>query len=114
MSQFPNCPQCDSDLTYTDGNAYICPMCGHEWTQAEMEAAAEAARIRDINGNELQDGDSVIVVQDLKLSATQVIKQGTKVKSIRLLSNPVDGHDIACRLPELGQIYLKSEFVKKS
>lgn len=114
MSQLPNCPQCDSDLTYTDGTAFICPMCAYEWTQAEMDAAEEAAKVRDANGNELQSGDDVIVSQDLKLSANQVIKQGTKVKNIRLLDDLVDGHDIACRIPEIGSIYLKSEFIKKA
>lgn len=109
----PKCPQCEADYTYEDGNLLICPMCAHEWTQADMEAAAEAAIIRDSNGNPLQEGDTVTVIKDLKLSATSTIKQGTKAKNIHLIQDPVDGHDIEARLDGFGKVYLKSSVVKK-
>ena len=38
-------------------------MCGNEWTAADAQAAAEAGIIRDANGNELADGDTVVVVK---------------------------------------------------
>ena len=62
-------------------------------------------------GNLLADGDTVTVIKDLKLKGSStVIKVGTKVRGIRL----VDGdHDIDCKLPGIGQIGLKSQFVKK-
>ncbi|MDN6233132.1 MAG: PhnA domain-containing protein, partial [Staphylococcus simulans] len=44
--------------------------------------------------------------------ASSVIKQGTKVKGIRLV-DPEDGHDIDCKIPGVGQIGLKSIYVKK-
>ncbi|MGX7092472.1 zinc ribbon domain-containing protein YjdM [Hutsoniella sourekii] len=117
MSTLPACPNCHEDMTYTDGVLLICPMCGHEWSQEEEEAkakaAAEASLIRDANGNILEDGDSVTVIQDLKLSATQTIKQGTKVKNIRLVQDPIDGHDIDCKIDGFGKVMLKSSVVKK-
>lgn len=111
----PNCPKCDSDLTYEDGSLLVCPMCAHEWTQAETEAAEEALIIRDSVGNELQDGDAVTVVKDLKIKgSSSVIKVGTKVKSIRLLHDAPDDHDIDCKVEGFGPMKLKSSVVKKA
>jgi protein PhnA len=39
-----------------------------------------------------------------------VVKIGTKVKGIRLVEGD---HDIDCRIEGIGQMGLKSEFVKK-
>ena len=47
---------------------------------ADAQAAAEAGIIRDANGNELADGDTVVVVKDLKVKGAGVLKQGTRVK----------------------------------
>lgn len=30
MINLPNCPKCNSQYTYEDGNFFICPECGHE------------------------------------------------------------------------------------
>ena len=67
--------------------------------------------IRDANSNELNDGDTVTVIKDLKVKGSSlVVKVGTKVKNIRL----VDGdHDIDCKIDGVGAMKLKSEFVKK-
>ena len=113
MSKLPNCPQCDSEYTYEDGQLFVCPMCAHEWTQEDEVARAEAGIIRDANGNQLENGDSDTVIKDLKLNATTTIKQGTKAKNIRLIDEPVDGHDIACKIDGIGSLYLKSIYVKK-
>lgn len=113
MSKLPNCPQCDSEYTYEDGQLFVCPMCAHEWTQEDEVARAEAGIIRDANGNQLENGDSVTVIKDLKLNETTTIKQGTKAKNIRLIDEPVDGHDIACKIDGIGSLYLKSIYVKK-
>lgn len=109
----PNCPNCNSEYTYEDGSLFVCPMCNHEWTK-ESEAEAKAASlVKDANGNILNNGDNVSVIKDLKVKgASNVIKQGTKVKGIRLV-DPEDGHDIDCKIPGFGQMKLKSEFVKK-
>ena len=113
MSSLPNCPKCNSELTYEDGSLYICPECAHEWSQHAPSAAAEERRVvRDAFGNELHDGDSVTVIKDLKVKgSSSVVKVGTKVRNIKL----VDGdHDIDCRIDGIGQMELKSEFVKKA
>lgn len=113
MEQLPDCPNCGSDLTYTDGTLLICPMCAHEWTQAEMDAAEEAAVVRDVNGNELVNGDSVTVIQDIKLTGANRIKQGTKATKLSILDVPYNDHDIEVSIVGMGRLYLKSHLVKK-
>lgn len=112
MSTLPNCPACQSELTYEDGNMYVCPECAHEWSKdATASETTETKVIRDAVGNILQDGDTVTVIKDLKIKgSSSVVKVGTKVKNIRL----VDGdHDIDCKIDGIGAMGLKSEFVKK-
>lgn len=111
MEKLPNCPKCNSEYTYEDGNLFVCPECAHEWSQTESVESNDEKVIRDANGNILQDGDSVTVVKDLKVKGSSlVVKIGTKVKNIRL----VDGdHDIDCKIDGFGAMKLKSEFVKK-
>lgn len=113
MEQLPNCPNCDSDLTYTDGTAFICPLCAHEWTEADQEAAIEAAIVRDSNGTALEDGDTVSVIQDIKLSGASRLKQGTRATKLRILDEPYNDHDIEVSIDGMGRMYLKSELVKK-
>ena len=115
--QIPPCPECGSEYTYESGSSIICPMCGHEWVPGEAEADAEAAEsasaVKDAVGNVLSDGDDVSVVKSLKVKGGGAIKIGTKVTNIRLLEDPVDGHDIDAKVPGAGQMYLKSSVVKK-
>lgn len=106
------CPKCQSPYGYTDGQMWICPECFNEWTLEET-STQEAPKFLDVNGNQLQDGDSVTVVKDLKAGGT-TIKSGTKVKKIRLLDDPVDGHDISCKIDGIGSMYLKCSVVKKA
>ena len=76
------------------------------------EAALEG-KVFDSNGNELNDGDAVIVIKDLPVKgAPKPIKAGTKVRSIRL--NPDSDHNIDCKIDGFGAMALKSEFVKKA
>ncbi|MBT8493199.1 MAG: alkylphosphonate utilization protein [Deltaproteobacteria bacterium] len=114
MSELPNCPKCGSSYTYEDGPLYVCPECAHEWSPAAAGGAAEDddGAVRDSGGNVLQDGDTVTVIKDLKVKGTStVVKVGTKVKNIRL----VDGdHNIDCKIPGIGPMSLKSEFVRKA
>lgn len=111
MAQIPNCPKCNSEYTYEDGNLFVCPECAYEWTPATDEEAIEQKVYKDANGNVLQDGDTVTVIKDLKVKgSSSVVKVGTKVKNIRL----VDGdHDIECKIDGFGAMQLKTEFVKK-
>ncbi|WP_273203061.1 zinc ribbon domain-containing protein YjdM [Marinobacter subterrani] len=112
MSQLPPCPQCSSEFTYEDGVQLVCPECGHEWSEAEAAADSAGKVIRDANGNELQDGDTVTVIKDLKVKgSSSVVKVGTKVKNIRLVEGD---HDIDCKIDGIGAMKLKSEFVKKA
>ena len=112
---FPICPQCQSEYTYTDGVMLLCPDCAHEWSGDDTVASEEAAVIKDAHGTVLQDGDAVTLIKDLKIKGSSaVIKVGTKVKSIRLLPDSADGHDIDCRIEGVGAMKLKSEFVKKA
>lgn len=112
MDSLPNCPKCNSEYTYEDGNMYVCPECSHEWSAMEAAAAEEAKIIRDVNGNELKDGDTVTVVKDLKVKgSSSVIKIGTKVKNIRLVEGD---HDIDCKIDGFGAMQLKSSVVKKA
>lgn len=105
----PPCPECRSAFVYAMDAQLVCPECGHEWTPGADDA--QAVEVRDSVGNLLSDGDTVTVIKDLKLKgSSSVVKVGTKVRGIRL----VDGdHDIDCKVPGLGQIGLKSQFVKK-
>jgi protein PhnA len=112
MSSLPNCPKCNSEYTYEDGNLLVCPECGHEWTlELQTDESEDMKIIKDANGNVLNDGDSVTVIKDLKVKgSSSVLKLGTKVKNIRL----VDGdHNIDCKIDGFGAMKLKSEFVKK-
>jgi len=111
MSEFPNCPACNSEYTYQDGLNLVCPECAHEWSPTDVKTGEQERIIKDANGNILTDGDSVTVIKDLKLRGSSlVVKVGTKVKNIRL----VDGdHDIDCKIEGIGPMKLKSVFVKK-
>lgn len=112
MSEYPACPKCKSEFTYASDNLLVCPECFHEWDPAEAEADASGLKVLDANGNELQDGDTVIIIKDLPVKgAPKPVKMGTKVKNIRL----TDGdHNIDCRIDGFGAMGLKSEFVRKA
>ena len=75
MKTETQCPVCRSENIYFDGNLWICPECSHEWNSTEESAEEELADgalagtsvIRDSNGNELKDGDTVTVIKDLNI-----------------------------------------------
>ena len=116
MTALPPCPKCQSSYTYEDRGLCNCPECGHEWspTAAEGDTAATGEGglvVRDASGTPLQDGDTVTVIKDLKIKgSSSVVKVGTKVKNIRLVAGD---HDIDCKVPGVGPMGLKSEFVRK-
>lgn len=114
MSTLPPCPKCASAFTYEDRGLFVCPECAHEWDPKAFSASDEenAEVYRDSAGNQLQDGDTVIVIKDLKLKgSSKVVKMGTKVKNIRLVGGD---HDIDCKIDGIGAMQLKTEFVKKA
>ncbi|HHL2559135.1 TPA: zinc ribbon domain-containing protein YjdM [Yersinia enterocolitica] len=108
----PNCPKCNSEYTWQEGEKLNCPECGNEWSENGDSADDEGLVVRDANGNLLADGDAVTVVKDLKVKgSSSTLKIGTKVKSIRLVEGD---HNIDCKIDGFGPMKLKSEFVKKS
>ena len=108
----PPCPKCSSAYVYEDQSLLICPECAHEWTPNAQPDQTSELVVRDAHGNLLQDGDFITLIKDLKVKgSSSVVKIGTKVKIGRL----VDGdHDIDCKIPGIGPMMLKSEFVKKA
>jgi len=114
MDSLPHCPECSSEHTYEDRSLLVCPECSHEWSATEQDSPeSEAERVyKDANGNTLQNGDTVVVIKDLKVKGSSlVVKGGTKVKNIRL----TDGdHDIDCKIKGVGSMQLKTQFVKKA
>lgn len=113
MSQIPACPQCGLPNTYPDGDNFVCADCGFEWPQAEATAAdydeADAV-VKDANGTPLADGDAVVLIKDLKVKGSStVLKQGTKVKSIRLVGGD---HEVDCKM-DGGSFMLKAAFLRK-
>ena len=105
----PPCPACSSAYAYPMDALLVCPECGHEW-QADATEVGEP-EIRDSVGNVLRDGDTVTVIKDLRVKgSSSTVKVGTKVRGIRLVAGD---HDIDCKIPGIGQMGLKSQFVKK-
>ena len=112
MNDVPPCPQCSYEYTYDNGSQFVCPECHHEWSGSAVAALNETRVWKDAFGNELQNGDSVQVIKDLKVKgSSSVVKAGTKVKNIRLTEGD---HDIDCKIDGIGAMGLKSEFVKKA
>ncbi len=110
--QLPPCPECSQEFTYEQGALLVC---GHEWSASEAAEAAAEAVVKDSVGNVLEDGDTVTIVKTVKVKGGGggVIKIGTKVRDIRLISDGVGDHDIDAKVPDFGQMQLKSSVVKK-
>lgn len=67
--------------------------------------------VKDSNGNELKNGDAVIVVKTLKVKGLAFdVKKGQKVKSIRLTDNP---DEVDCKVNGT-KLVLRTEFLKKA
>ncbi|MEN6541918.1 alkylphosphonate utilization protein [Parvibaculum sp.] len=68
--------------------------------------------VKDSNGTQLSDGDSVMVIKDLKVKGTSVtLKRGTLIKNIRL----TDDEDlIECNAEKVKGLVLRTEFLKKA
>jgi protein PhnA len=66
---------------------------------------------KDSNGTELNDGDNVQVIKDLKIKgASNTLKRGTVIKKIKLTSKP---EEVECRMGK-STIVLKTCFLKKA
>lgn len=72
----------------------------------------ETMVVKDANGNLLQNGDTVLVIKDLKVKGSSAgLKKGTKVRDIRL-SDEVEG--VTGKIEGMKGIYIRAEFVKKA
>jgi protein PhnA len=66
---------------------------------------------RDSNGNVLNDGDSVMVIKDLKVKGTSTtLKRGSVAKNIRLTDDP---ELIEFSVEKVKGFVLRAEFLKK-
>ena len=67
--------------------------------------------VRDSNGNELAEGDSVQVIKDLKVKGSSItLKRGKTFKSIHLVED--DAEAVECREGK-SVLVLKTCFLKK-
>ena len=107
------CPQCSLQNVYEDRDNFVCADCGHEWPMAVATAVAtsddDTELVKDANGTPLFAGDTVTLIKSLPVKGGQPLKQGTKVKNIRLV--PGD-HPIDCKIEGVSML-LKAEFVRK-
>lgn len=111
-SGLPACPKCESEYVYQDGAMLICPECAYEWNPDQAPSQDDALIIKDSNGTQLQEGDKVTLIKDLKVKGTStVLKVGTKAVIKRLVEGD---HDLDCKVDGAGAMMLKSEFVKKA
>nr|WP_308736905.1 MULTISPECIES: zinc ribbon domain-containing protein YjdM [unclassified Microbacterium] len=96
---------------------YVCPLCGFEWSASapSNDATLPAGPVvKDAVGNVLADGDTVVVTTSIKVKGSpHGIKAGTKVRNIHLI-DPVNGHDIDCKVDGFGAMLLKSSLVKRA
>jgi len=69
--------------------------------------------VKDSNGTQLRDGDSVTLIKDLKVkgSGGVTLKRGTLIKNIRLT---YDETEIECNAEKVKGLVLRTEFVKKA
>ncbi|MHB1272572.1 MAG: zinc ribbon domain-containing protein YjdM [Rhodanobacter sp.] len=114
MPNIPACPLCAMANTYPDGDNYVCADCGHEWPIAAAAATTEAGVVvRDVNGNVLHSGDSVVVIKDLKVKGSSIpLKQGTVIRNIRLVEG--DDEHIEGNSDKIKGLVLKVCFLKKA
>ena len=68
--------------------------------------------VRDSNGTILVDGDSVMLIKDLKVKGTSTtLKRGTMIRNIRLTNNE---EEIECNADKVKGLVLKTCFLKKA
>jgi protein PhnA len=107
----PACPMCEMNELLEHPEKWECVICGHEWERTAVPDAPAGPRVvKDAHGNVLADGDCVILIKDLKLGGSSVLKGGSKSKPIRLETGD---HEISCKVDGIA-VGLKACFVKKA
>ena len=108
----PACPQCTLENTYADGDRYICADCGFYWSPDAAPAVSDLV-VRDSNGNVLGEGDTVVVIKDLKVKGSSIpLKQGTVIRNIRLVED--DAEHIEGHSDKIKGLVLKTCFLRKA
>jgi protein PhnA len=103
------CPMCEMTEVLEHSERWECVTCGHEWEKAPEPEKARV--VKDAHGTVLADGDAIVLIKDLPLrGSSQVLKGGTKAKSIRLVEGD---HEISCKI-EGSAIALKACYVRKA
>lgn len=114
MNTIPSCPVCHGENTYPDGDNYLCADCAHEWpivAAVEADDDSDALVVKDANGNRLADGDTCVLIKDLRVKGSSItLKGGTKIKNIRLVRGD---HQIDCKV-DGASFLLKAEYMKKA
>lgn len=106
----PACLKCGMENTYPDRENYVCPDCGHEWLASQLNDVEDDSIVKDSNGVALCNGDSVVLIKDLKVKGSSTtLKVGTKIKAIRLVGGD---HEVDCKT-DTGKFMLKACFLKK-
>ncbi len=101
----------DDDYVYDEASGEWIPAAEAAAKKAAAEAPAEAVEVRDSVGNLLTDGDSVLLIKDLKVKGSnQTLPRGTVIKTIRLTG---DAQEIDCRHDTIKGLVLRAEFVRK-
>ena len=117
MTAVPACPQCTLTNTWRDGDQFVCADCGFEWP-VSGEAPADddipgGLVVRDSNGNRLVEGDTVVVIKDLKVKGSSIpLKQGTVIRQIRLVDG--DAEHIEGHSDKIKGLVLKTCFLRKA
>jgi protein PhnA len=113
MPSIPACPQCTLENTYADGDRFVCADCGFEWAPETDEGVASTMVVRDSNGNPLVEGDTVVVIKDLKVKGSSIpLKQGTVIRQIRLVED--DPEHIEGSSDKIKGLVLKTCFLRKA
>ncbi len=69
--------------------------------------------VKDSNGNVLADGDSVVVINDLKVRGSSIpLKRGTVIRNIRLVED--DDENIEGNSDKIKGLVLKACYLKKA
>ena len=96
----------DDDYVYDEATGEWIPA-----AEAAAKRAVDVVEVRDAVGNVLADGDSVVLIKDLKVKgANQTLRRGTTIRSIRLTGDP---QEIDCRYEGIKGLVLRAEFVRK-
>lgn len=113
MPSAPSCPQCTLENTYVEGSNFVCADCGFEWPMVAEAREDGGAPVRDSNGNTLANGDTVVVIKDLKVKGSSIpLKQGTVIRNIRLVED--DAEHIEGNSEKIKGLVLKTCFLRKA